>query len=165
MDWRTSSKRACLVLLALQIAGASLLTWIELPAFRQLLAHLGEQLQTPVENDLLSLVAVAVMQAGYWLRLLCVPMVSFGRPQIFSSHLFHFFSRISFIFGSSAFSVVFFRHVPQLGREADIRLLIFRAIVLSGSLFALFCLSLELDRFGSALSAEYDGSDKPSSDL
>jgi hypothetical protein len=156
MDRANSCKGAYFGLLALQIAGAALLTWIELPEFRQLLVHLGEQLRTPVRNDLLSLAAVAVMQGAYWIRLLCVPSISFGRPRIFVSHLFHFLSRISFIFGSSVFSVVFFRHVPELGSETDISLLIFRAIVLSTSLFALFCLSLELDRLANALGAGFD---------
>jgi hypothetical protein len=93
-------KTAYLVLLALQIAAAALLTRIELPEFRQLLNNLGEQLRTPIKNDLLSLAAVAVMQAAYWVRLLCVPSITFMRPRIFVSHLFHFLSRISFIFGS-----------------------------------------------------------------
>jgi hypothetical protein len=109
MDRPTSSKGAYLALLALQIAGAALLSWIGLPEFRQLLIRLGEQLRTPIENDVLSLAAVAVMQGAYWVGLLRVPPISFNRPHIFVSHLFHCLSRISFIFGSSVFSVVFFR--------------------------------------------------------
>jgi hypothetical protein len=160
-------KTAYLVLLALQIAAAALLTRIELPEFRQLLNNLGEQLRTPIKNDLLSLAAVAVMQAAYWVRLLCVPSITFMRPRIFVSHLFHFLSRISFIFGSSVFSVVFFRHVPQLGFETNVPLLMFRGVLLGSSLFALFCLSLDLDRWGSALEAgvnRNDGLDRPPSD-
>jgi hypothetical protein len=37
MDWPNSFKGAYLVLLAFQIAGTVILTWIELPEFRQLL--------------------------------------------------------------------------------------------------------------------------------
>jgi hypothetical protein len=151
-----SQRTAYLALLGLQIAGAALLTWIGLPEFRQLLLHLGEQLRTPIRNDLLSLSAVAVMQGAYWARLLCVPLVLFRSPHIFLSHLFHFLSRISFIFGSSVFSVVFFRHVSELGLKTNIPLLMLRAIVLSSSLFALFCLSLELDRLASALEAGFN---------
>lgn len=151
-----AKRKAYLGLLGVQIAGAALLTWIELPEFRQLLLHLGEQLPTPIKNDILSLAAMAVMQGAYWVRLLCVPLISFRRSHIFLSHLFHFLSRISFIFGSSVFSVVFFRHVPELGLGTNIPLLILRAIVLSSSLFALFCLSLELDRLGSALEAGFN---------
>ncbi len=168
MDWPTSSRRSYLVSLALQVAGAALLTWIELPKFRQLLTHLGDQLQTPLKSDLLSLAAAAVMQGAYWVRLLRVPLISFGRPHIFLSHLFQFLGRISFIFGSSVFSVVFFRHLPELGPHTNVLLLVFRSVLLSGSLFALFCLSVELDRLASALAAGFnrnDGSDKSPSDL
>jgi hypothetical protein len=159
MGWRTSAKRAYLILLALQIAGATLLTWIELPEFRQLLTHLGDQLRTPLKSDLSSLAAVALMQGAYWARLLRVPLISFERPHIFLSHLFQCFSRISFIFGSSVFSVVFFRHVPELGPNTNMFLVMFRSVLLSGSLFALFCLSVELDRLASSLSAEWDPND------
>jgi hypothetical protein len=153
MDRPSSSKGAYFGLFMLQIVGAALLTWIALPEFRLLLIHLGEQLRTPIRNDLLSLAAVAIMQGAYWVRLLHVPSISFGKPRIFVSHLFLFLSRISFIFGSSVFSVVFFRHVPELGPGTDTLLLMWRAVLLSGSLFALFCLSLELDRFANALAA------------
>jgi hypothetical protein len=159
MDWRTSSRYAYSILLALQIAGAAVLTWIALPEFRRLLVHLGEQLRAPFKNDLVLLTAVVIMQAAYWFRLLRLPLITFQKSRLFASHLFHFFSRISFIFGSAVFSLVFFRHVPELGPGTDALLLVWRAVLLSGSLFALFCLSLELDRFADALAA--GGSRKP----
>src|ERR1700722_7974623 len=114
MDRPSSSKGAYFGLFMLQIVGAALLTWIALPEFRLLLIHLGEQLRTPIRNDLLSLAAVAVMQGAYWVRLLHVPSISFGKPRIFVSHLFLFLSRISFIFGSSVFSVVYNSQVCDL---------------------------------------------------
>jgi hypothetical protein len=57
---------------------------------------------------------------------------------------------LSFVFGSALFSVVLFRHVPELTREADILLTVRRGLLLVASLFALFCASLEVERVGIA---------------
>ncbi len=100
MDSSVSSRTAYLALLALQVTAAALLTWVELPEFRRLLNHLGEQLRTPIKYDLLSLIAAVIMQGAYWIRLLRVPLISFRRAHLFVSHLFQFLSRIRFIFGS-----------------------------------------------------------------
>jgi hypothetical protein len=54
--------------------------------------------------------------------------------------------RLSFIFGSALFSVVIFRHLPELGRETDLLLMGQRGLIFVGCLFALFCTSLEVER-------------------
>ncbi|HEY5069108.1 MAG TPA: hypothetical protein VII37_04955 [Candidatus Acidoferrum sp.] len=59
-------------------------------------------------------------------------------------------SRLSFIFGAAVFSVVFFRHLPELGLDVDIILLARRGLLLIVSLFALFCFTLELERVANA---------------
>jgi hypothetical protein len=59
--------------------------------------------------------------------------------------------RLSFIFGGALFSVAFFRHLPQLDQGADILVTTSRGMLLVGSLFALFCFSLELERLGRSL--------------
>jgi len=56
--------------------------------------------------------------------------------------------RISFIFGASLFSVVAFRHVPELDRSANCLLIAKGGVILCASLFALFCVALELERLG-----------------
>jgi hypothetical protein len=66
------------------------------------------------------------------------------------NHLFLFFGRLSFIFGSALFSVVIFRHLPELSRETDFLLMAQRGIIFVGCLFALFCTSLEVERLGQA---------------
>jgi hypothetical protein len=64
--------------------------------------------------------------------------------------VFLFLGRLSFIFGGALFSVVVFRHLPELGRDTDAVLMVQRGVILVGCLFALFCTSLEVERFGQA---------------
>jgi hypothetical protein len=47
------------------------------------------------------------------------------------------------------FSVVVFRHLPELGRDTD-AVLVQRGALFVGCLFALFCISLEVERLGQA---------------
>jgi hypothetical protein len=67
--------------------------------------------------------------------------------------VFLFLGRLSFIFGSALFSVVVFRHLPELGRDIDMPLAARRGIIMVGCLFALFCASLEVERLGQAFEA------------
>lgn len=139
-----------LSLLAVQIIGAMLFIWNELPVFNQLLRYPGEQLPYAPYDDLTTIGILLAMQAAYWYRLRRVP-IPFQAPKLILSHSLLFLGRLSFIFGGALFSVVFFRHVPALDRGADVLLMIGRGLLLGGSLFALFCLALELERLGHAL--------------
>jgi hypothetical protein len=67
------------------------------------------------------------------------------------SHLLLFLGRLGFIFGGSLFAVVFFRHLPELDQSIDTLLMARRGLLLLGSLFALFCFTLELERLGHAI--------------
>ena len=138
-----------LLLLALQIGGAIAFVWQELPEFRQVLTHPGEQLPKDASSDLMTAGVLFVMQVSFWVRLLRIP-IPFRRPNVFLNHLFLFFGRLSFIFGSALFSVVVFRHLPELSRETDFVLMAWRGTIFVGCLFALFCTSLEVERLGQA---------------
>ncbi|MEA2887952.1 MAG: hypothetical protein QOD11_2312 [Bradyrhizobium sp.] len=138
-----------LLLLAIQISGAVAFVWQELPEFRQVLIHPGEQLSKDASSDLMTAGILVVMQASFWFRLLRIP-IPFRRSNIFLNHLFLFLGRLSFIFGSALFSVVVFRHVPELGRDTDVLLMAGRGFLFVGCLFALFCTSLEVERLGRA---------------
>ena len=137
-------------LLALQATGAIFFIWKELPAFKQLLLSPGVQPPSIPYDDWTTLGALLAMQIAYWYRLRRVP-IPFQAPKLILSHSLLFLGRLSFIFGGALFSVVFFRHVPALDRGADVLLMIGRGLLLGGSLFALFCLALELERLGHAL--------------
>jgi hypothetical protein len=138
-----------LVLFAIQVFGAIALVWQELPEFRQVAINPGEQLAHDTFADLVTLGLLLVMQISFWYRQLHVP-IPFRRPNIFLNHVFLFLGRLSFIFGSALFSVVVFRHLPELNRGIDIPLAVMRGMILVGCLFALFCASLEVERLGQA---------------
>jgi hypothetical protein len=137
-----------LLLLAIQIAGAIFFIWQELPEFNQVLVNPGEQLPKDARSDAMML-AVFVMQIAFWIRLRYIS-IPFRRPNLFLNHLFLFLGRLSFIFGSALFSVVVFRHLPELGRDTDAVLMVQRGVLFFGCLFALFCTSLEVERLGQA---------------
>jgi hypothetical protein len=150
---KTNSERpktlAYLLLLAIQIVGAIVFIWQELPDFEQLLRHPGLQLPEDAYSDLIVLGVLCVMQISFWCRLLYVP-IPFRRSNLFLNHVFLFLGRLSFIFGSALFVVVVFRHLPELGRETDVMLAAQRGTIFLGCLFALFCTSLEVERLGQA---------------
>jgi hypothetical protein len=142
-----------LLLCAVQMFGADFVVWDGLPAFKQLVLNPGEQLYS-TRYDGFGIVAVlCLMQFAYWYRYLRVA-IPFRGPKLFLSHVFLFLGRLSFIFGSALFSIVLFRHLPELGSDVDIFLFGRRAVVLIVSLFALFCFSLELERLGVAFENE-----------
>jgi hypothetical protein len=148
-DQKRSRTAIYLLLLAIQIAGAIAFVWQQLPEFKQVLDNPGEQLPKDVSSDLMTAGILAVMQVSFWVRLLRIP-IPFRRPNLFLNHLFLFLGRLSFIFGSALFSVVVFRHVPELGRDTDLLLMTRRGFLFVGCLFALFCTSLEVERLGQA---------------
>jgi hypothetical protein len=156
---KTNSERpktaAYLLLLAIQIVGALIFVWQELPEFGQLLRNPGQQLPENTYSDLIAAGVFCAMQISFWCRLLHVP-IPFRRSNLFLSHVFLFLGRLSFIFGGASFAVVVFRHVPELGRETDVTLATQRGVIFVGSLFALFCTSLEVERLGQA----FDGNRK-----
>jgi hypothetical protein len=137
------------LLLAIQIAGAISFVWQQLPEFKQVVIRPGEQLAKDTGSELMTAGIFVVMQIAFWLRVLRVA-IPFQRPNIFLNHVFLFLGRLSFIFGSALFSVVVFRHLPELDRDADLLLIILRGTIFVGCLFALFCTSLEVERLGHA---------------
>lgn len=112
------SKAIYLALLAIQVLGVIVFVWQELPAFTQVLDNPGRQLSSETYSEVAAVAILSVMQVAYWYRLSCVP-VPLQRESPVLNHLFLFLGRLSFVFGSALFSVVLFRHVPELGREAD----------------------------------------------
>ncbi len=138
-----------LFLLAVQISGAIIFVWQELPEFRQIAVNPGEQLPYDKFSDLTTVGILFVMQLAFWYRLRHIP-IPFRRPNMVLNHVFLFLGRLSFIFGSALFSIVVFRHLPELDRDIDILLAVRRGLLLVGCLFALFCSSLEVERLGQA---------------
>ena len=139
-----------LLLLGIQAFGSVFIVREGLPVFTQLLLRPGEQVPvTPFDGAAIFAVLFA-MQAAYWWRLLRVS-IPFSSGSLILGHVFLFISRLQFVFGTALFSIVIFRHVPELGPDIDILLVARRGTLLVISLFALFCFSLELERLGAAL--------------
>lgn len=146
---QTPKNVAYLLLLATQIAGALIFVWQELPEFEQLLSNPGEQLPKDIHSDLVVVGVFCVMQISFWCRLLYLP-IPFRHANLFLHHLFLFFGRLSFVFGGALFAVVVFRHLPRMGQDADLLQATERGMIFVGSLFALFCTSLEVERLAQA---------------
>jgi hypothetical protein len=144
---RTPEGMIYLLLFVIQILGALIFIWQELPEFEQLLSIPGEQIRTEIYSDLIIFGVFCVMQMSFWYRVLYVP-IPFRRSNLFLNHVFLFFGRLSFIFGGALFSVVVFRHLPKMGRGADLLLATERGVIFMGCLFALFCTGLEVERLG-----------------
>jgi hypothetical protein len=144
-----SKKAAYFFLLVLQLLGALAFILLELPEFRQVVLAPGAQLPRNIRSDLVNTCVCAVMQIAFWVRFLYVPIPT-QRPNPLLCHVFLFLGRLVFIFGSALFSVVVFRHLPELDRETDVFLAVGRGIIFVACLFALFCSSLEMERLAHA---------------
>jgi len=138
------------LLLSVQLTGALFVILESLPEFGRLVVHPGEQLTYTRYDNPGTPVMILAMQVAYWYRFLRVPMPS-HRSNTILSHLFLFLGRLAFIFGGSLFAVVFFRHLPEINQSADTWLMLRPGLQLVASLFALFCVTLELERLGRAL--------------
>jgi hypothetical protein len=149
MNTNNARSSGYFVLLAIQLCGAILLIWQELPEFKQVIINPGEQLPKDTRSEILLVGVFCVMQTSFWIRQ-CHLRVPARRANIFLNHIFLFLGRLSFIFGSALFSVVVFRHLPELGPGTDILLMARRGLVFVACLFALFCAGLEVERLGQA---------------
>jgi hypothetical protein len=123
---------------------------IMIPIFQQIVSRMGEVLDIH-QNTLVAIIGCAViLQCCYWARFLWV-RVHTPFHNIVVAHLLMFLSRASFFFGGALFSVIFFRHIPEMAAFPPIAEMLARTIALFGCLFALFCYSLELERLGRAM--------------
>jgi hypothetical protein len=140
-EWRMPKNVAYLLLFGIQIFGAMIFIWQDLSEFEQLLLNPGEQLPKDIYSDLIIFGVFCMMQISFWCRILYVP-IPFRRPNIFLSHFFYFWdASVVFLVALCSLSS-FFRHLPKMGRDADVLLATVRGIIFLGCLFALFCTSL-----------------------
>ena len=141
-----SSKRARWLyplLFAAQTIGAVILLWYAVPHYQQVLADPGGHEARP-ETLIWSLSAVALMQAGYWIRHRLRPPL----PQVrnaFVAYIILFVARMSFVLATSIFGFVF------ITRKPEFQIPIFRYVVTIAGLFALFCYTQELEKLGKSL--------------
>lgn len=136
-------------MLLAQTASALFLFWMVFPIFLQLITHVGERQDLPVDDQIAVAVSAALLHCLHWTRLKRVSMIR-PRRNIILYHLCSFASRISFFFGGALFSAVFFRHLPELDVFPPLGQAMAKALYVVAVLFGLFCFSLELERLGKA---------------
>lgn len=131
------------LLLAVQTVGAIVVLVNGVPIYRQIVGDTGKP--DPHPGILWWAVAAATLiQSAYWLRVRMKPTMPRGGFPVFG-HLAQFAARLSFIFASSTFSVVFLARFEQLAFPAH------RIAMVLLLLFSMFCWSLELERLARAL--------------
>jgi len=119
----------------------ALILWDGLPIYRHLFAL--ERIATN-EDKAIMLIAVITIQAGFWRTF--HDGVPFEFPKrVFLAHVLLFFGRLSFVFASSLFALVFYRF-PNLLEFHPLNLLLFAAV-----LFSVFCFTRHLEAIGNLL--------------
>jgi len=145
----TSNNIRYVLLMVVETAAAMFLFLTIFPIFRQVITQLGEAQDISPYQQSAVVCGALVLQACYWARFRWVAIPAPFRNALVR-HLFLFASRVSFFFGGALFSVLFFRHVPELDQSPSSIQGAVRLLEVLLVLFSLFCYSLEIERLGRA---------------
>jgi hypothetical protein len=131
------------ILLGVQTLGAGILYWFGVPLYRRVIedpaAHVAQ-----LKVFLWAVPSITLMQVGYWWSFrIRPPLPQFVQP--FIGHVVLCVTRFAFVLVSGVFSLVLL--APKPGFHIPIG----RYVLTIAGLFALFCYTLELERFGRAL--------------
>jgi hypothetical protein len=129
------------IFFAVEVAGMIMILWDGIPIFRQLIHF---QQITTQRDEIILLVAVALIQFTYWERLRLDPPFDLPRQELVA-HLVLFTSRLSFIFASSIFSFAVYRYSNVLEVSP------FRSVIMMGVLFSVFCFTRHLEKIGNLM--------------
>ena len=131
------------ILFVSEIVGMFLILWDGIPIFH----HLTRLQQVTSEPDeILLLIAAALIQFSYWKCLRYDPPFALPRQQ-FVAHIVIFVSRLSFVFPTTVFSFVVYRSLDVL----NINLMRWSLMIVV--LFSVFCFSRHLERVGNLMNA------------
>lgn len=141
------------LLLAGQSTGAVMVLANGVPIYRRIV---GDSSRLAPHPGILwwAVAAVVLIQVSYWLRVRLKPSLPPGGYPIFG-HLAQFAARLSFVFASSTFSVVFVARFDQLSLPPH------RIAMVLLLLFSMFCWTLELERLARALNGTESSTDFP----
>lgn len=141
------------VLLAGQTAGAVTVLANGVPIYRRIV---GDSSRLDPHQGVLwwAVAAVVLIQVSYWLRVRLKPALPPGGYPVFG-HVAQFAARLSFVFASSTFSVVFLARFDQLSLPP------YRIAMVLLLLFSMFCWTLELERLARALNGTESSADFP----
>ena len=131
------------LLLAVQTAGAAIVLVHGVPIYRKLAGDFANHRPDP---GILwwAVVAVVLIQTSYWIRMRLQPRMP-RNAHVVLGHLASFVARLSFIFASSSFTVLFLVRFDQLSLPPH------RILMVFALLFSLFCYTLELERLARSL--------------
>jgi hypothetical protein len=138
------------LLLVMQTLAILIIVLGMIPIYDEIIAALGHQLRQLPQSPALLIAALLLFHCTYWFRLLRVPIAVSGHSHLLS-HVVLFVGRLSFIFGTSLFALIAFRHLPAIAVVSDPLRLALRFVVMLVILFSLYCYSAELERLGVAL--------------
>lgn len=141
LEKRLAQTASYVLVLTVQTIAAVVFIWSELPSFRALALNPGNRITEIPLDDIATVGNLFVMQGAYWYRQLSIPIPFLG-SNIVLHHLLLFMDRLSFVFGAAVLSLIFFRHLPELGPNVDTFLIARRGLLVTVSLFALFALRL-----------------------
>jgi hypothetical protein len=132
-----------LMFVAVQTVGFGIVMANSAPIYRQMAGDFSKHQPQP---GILwwAVAAVILIQTAYWLRVRLQPALPRG-GNVVLAHLVLFIGRLSFILGSSTFTVMF------LVRFAELSLPPQRVLMVLALLFSMFCFTLELEQLGRAL--------------
>jgi hypothetical protein len=142
--------RTYVLLLVMQTLTIVIIVLSIIPIYDALIAAVGVQLRHLPQSPLLLVAALILFHCTYWFRLLRVPIAVRGHSLLLS-HLVLFVARLSFIFGTSFFALIVFRHLPAMVAVPEPGILTARIAVTVLMLFSLYCYTSELERLGVAL--------------
>ncbi|MBB2753301.1 UNVERIFIED_ORG: hypothetical protein GGI57_004011 [Rhizobium aethiopicum] len=94
--------------------------------------------------------STALVQGPYCYRVFKVP-VPVRDTHVVLGQLVLFVSRLAFIIASALFSLVLFRHLPEIDFGRNGSGFVWRGLLLLAVLFSVFCFTTELERLGLAL--------------
>jgi hypothetical protein len=127
----------------MQTIGVFTLFWNGIPLYRKILADPASH-QAQTQTLIWAFSSIALIQIGYWLSdRLRPPMPKFRNALVGMVTLF--LARMSFVFASSVFGLLFITQRPGLNIPG------FRSVITIIGLFSLFCYVRELERLGRAL--------------
>jgi hypothetical protein len=141
---RTAGSLRFFALLGMQTVGAAIMYWNVAPLYRQAIAA-PTSLQVELETSISPLLAIALIQGGYWIsRRTRPPLPQF--TNFLLGQFILFVARMGFVLPTSIFGLVFITQNPGYQIPA------FRYGVILVSLFSLYCYVQELERLGAFLS-------------
>ncbi len=141
------------LLLAMQTIGVVIFYWHGLPLYRQLVGD-PTTFATRQEIREWALLAIALMQVGYWVGYRVRPVLPRHAKTVLG-HIVLFISRLSFLLATSVFSFVF------ISKKLEGQMSVTSYILTLVGLFSLFCYMQGLQRLGVAFLGQEKKADAP----